>query len=133
MLFRSAVYVETYSPTTLAASKVDALLSSNRVAVRDLFDLYRLAIEMRVDPPTHMLKRLGKDVIAQALADLWPKIDQMTWELARDELLPNLPRQIAEKIDEIEWDAMRMRTEEAVRGWLGLALESTDESTPVSL
>lgn len=113
-----AVYLETYSPQALAATKVDALLAPNREAVRDVFDLFHLAIEMRVDPPTHLLKRLGKDAIAQALADLWPKIETMTWERCKDELLPSLPARAAAEIDEIEWDAMRMRTESAVRGWL---------------
>lgn len=127
---KKAILVESYSPSTLAAAKIDALLSPNRIAVRDLFDLYRLTIEMRVDPPTKLLAKLGKDALAEALVELWPKLEQMTWELAKTELIPNLPKAVADGIDELEWDSMRMRTEEAVRGWLHKAMEACDEGLP---
>lgn len=121
-----AVFIESYSPGAIAAGKVDALLNPNRVEPRDLYDLYKLSIEMRIDPPTHLLKAMGRDFLANGLVELWPKLETMTWELARDELLPNLPRREAAAMDEIEWDNMRMRTEEAIRAWMQLALDEID-------
>lgn len=117
------VFFESFSPTLLAASKTEALLSTNRVAVRDLFDIYHLVVTMRVDPPTHILKKLGPDALAQAMKEVWPKLEMMTWDLACQDLLPSLPRDEAAKLDEGEWDAMRLRTAEAVTDWLQRAMD----------
>lgn len=122
-----AVSMEVYSPQAIAASKVDCLLNPNRVAPRDVYDLYQLIVSMRVDPPVEYLRRLGKDAIAIGMEEVLNKIAGMTWDLARDDLKPYLSMDGQPELTESSWDDMRERTAEMVDGWLKATLQSLDE------
>jgi predicted nucleotidyltransferase component of viral defense system len=125
----TAVFVDAVTPQAMAAGKVDALLAPNRVAVRDLYDLH-LLVAMQVTPKPEALMRRGRDAVAGGLTDLWAKIELMTWEMARDELLPTLPDAVASALDEDAWDDMRLRTGEAVAGWLETAVAACPNPAP---
>lgn len=120
-----AVMLEVYSPTGLAASKVGAFLSPNRMAARDIYDL-NLLITMRVDPPVELLRRLGKDAIVEGLKEVWSKLELMTWDIARNDLKPFLIKEQADLLTEESWDEMRLRTGEAMTAWLRDALETAE-------
>lgn len=123
-----AIMVETYSPTAIAASKVDCLLNPNRAAVRDVFDLNHLVVTMRVDPPIEALRALGKDALVAGLQEIWPKLEVMTWEMAQNDLLPFIPKEAAAGLDEEAWMDMIVRTGETVEGWLRTALEQEENA-----
>jgi predicted nucleotidyltransferase component of viral defense system len=123
------VLIESYSPTAIAAGKVQALASHNRVAPRDIFDLDML-IKMEIRPPVKLLADMGPDALRQILDDLWDKIEAMPYAMARDALIEYLPREVAETFDEQVWDEMRLRTHRAVEVWLKEALEQADALAP---
>ena len=109
--------VEVYAPTTMAASKVQALLSPNRTAARDVWDL-NVLILMRVESPAKLLSGLGADALDRALVELWPKLELLDFELAREQLIPYLPSKVRETLTPEAWDEMRLRVQEHVEKWL---------------
>ncbi len=123
------VLVRTYSASAMAASKVAALLGQNRVAPRDLFDL-DLLVTSEIEPPVGLLARMGEGALEKALTDLWDKVDLMDYAMARDALLDYLPAEEADRLDEGEWETMRLRTAAAVEGWLKEALELARTPAP---
>lgn len=114
-----------YSSSAIAAGKVAALASPNRVAPRDVYDL-DLLISTDVEPPIDLLVGMGRKELQEALAELWPKLDLMTFKLASESLLEYLPREEAAKFDETSWEERRLRTGENVERWLHEALERID-------
>lgn len=118
-----AVSMEVYSPTAIAASKVDCLLNPNRAAPRDVYDLYQLIVKMRVDPPVEFLRSMGRDALALGLKEVWPKITSLNWELARNDLLPYLSLEGEPELTQEVWEDMQLRTSDMVEDWLKQALE----------
>jgi hypothetical protein len=77
-----------------------------------------MLIEMRVEPPVQLLAGMGEEAIEDALSRLWAKLETMNWDLARAELTPYLPDDVAERFGEGGWDEMRLRVGTAVEAWL---------------
>jgi len=118
---QKAVMIDVYSPQAIALAKMDCILNPNRTAPRDIYDLY-LLIKMEVYPPIEILRLRGKDALVEGLKEVWNKIDIMTWDLARQELLPFISAGSLE-ITEESWEEMRTRTGLAVEEWLEEALK----------
>ncbi|MFW6272752.1 MAG: nucleotidyl transferase AbiEii/AbiGii toxin family protein [bacterium] len=116
------ILVDTYSKEALAASKASAFLNPNRVAPRDLYDLH-LLITSEVKPSPKLLAGLGEDEIKRCLEDLWDKIEINNYELFKNEVIPFLPKEVAEKIDYDTYEDMRIRVGEHVEMWLKEAFE----------
>lgn len=108
------VMVDTYSADAMAGAKTIALLSENRLAPRDLWDL-DILITMRAEPPPHMIDHLRTERARQALFD---KLDTMSWKLFREEVLPTLPAGVAEALDQDAFEEMKIRVALAVEKWL---------------
>jgi predicted nucleotidyltransferase component of viral defense system len=112
-------WVDIYDEPTLTATKIAALLG--REAPRDVYDLDLL--KSTSDPP-------GSEIIAWAIkrtdttgrrpAEIaWTHLDALSWERFQTELADALPPEVAERIDEAEWVAMKLRVGEYVEGLLG--------------
>ncbi|AOG03085.1 nucleotidyl transferase AbiEii/AbiGii toxin family protein [Bosea sp. RAC05] len=121
--------VEVYAPATMAASKVQALLAPNRTAARDLWDL-NVLIMMRVETPAPLLAGLGAEGLDRALAELWPKLELLDYDLAKVQLTPYLPAAAVEQLTEEVWDEMRLRVQEHVEKWLREARDLAAGASP---
>lgn len=116
-------WVDIYDEPVLIATKLAALLG--REVPRDVYDLDLLSGTGR--SPDAALVRwaieraglTGEDPIAT----LWAHLDALTWARFQAELAPALPAEISERVDELEWTAMKLRVgeyvEELLRGVAG--------------
>ena len=105
------VYVGVYDEQALTDNKVAALLDERRTAPRDIYDL-ELLLARGVCPTAQAIQGLGGTVTL--LARINEKFDLMGWPLFRDQVLPTLPRDIQEHIDEEEYLAMKIRLLESL-------------------
>lgn len=109
------VNIDVYDAESIAASKVFALASDNRVAPRDLYDL-DLLIKMDVRP-SHDLFVSVPDSSALIKAT-WNKIESMTWDHFAREVLPYIPDSAKSRMDESQFDSMRISVGSAIEKWL---------------
>jgi predicted nucleotidyltransferase component of viral defense system len=120
------VKVQVLDSQAIAVTKVLALTDPKRMAPRDLYDLHVL-IEANVQEPAHLLAALpnASERLPQAMAELWPKIESMTYGLFRTDVVPYLPANVANVIDENVFDDMRLAVGTNVEKWLKAASEKT--------
>lgn len=120
------VKVQVLDSQAIAVTKVLALTDPKRMAPRDLYDLHVL-IEAKVDDPTHLLLSLPEAGVRlpQAMAELWPKIEAMTYEQFKSDVIPYLPDNVAKAIDEDAFEDMRLQVGTSVEKWLKAATESS--------
>lgn len=100
-------WVDIYAGPALIASKLAALLP------RDVYDLDLL--KDAVDPPDAKLLAWAVERAGTAddpVAVLWAHLDALSWDRVQAELLDALPDRIAERVDEAEWTAMKLRVGE---------------------
>lgn len=118
------VKVQVLDSQAIALTKVLALTDPNRLAPRDLFDLHVL-IEAQVNDPTRLFAGLpnARERLPRAIADLWPKIEAMTYAQFMSDVVPNLPDGVAKAIDEDAFDDMRLKVGASVEKWLRGATE----------
>lgn len=95
---------------------------------RDLFDLHVL-IEAEVPDRSSLLSNLANAParLVQGLAELWPKIEAMTYAQFRSEVVPYLPAAVATAIDEASFDEIRLKVGENVEKWLRAATDSPED------
>lgn len=119
------VKVQVLDSQAIAVTKVLALTDPNRLAPRDIFDLHVL-IEAQVNDPTHLFASLpnARERLPRAIADLWPKIEAMTYAQFRSDVVPSLPDSVAKAIDEDVFDDMRLKVGASVEKWLIAATEA---------
>jgi len=114
-------WVDIYDDAALAATKLAALLG--RGAARDVYDIDLL---MNAD------ERPGPVLVAWAVERaaiedrspvdaLWAQLNGLTWARYQDELRDSLPADVADRIDEDEWTAMKLRVGEYAEGLLETA------------
>lgn len=120
------VKVRVLDSQAIAVTKVLALTDPKRMAPRDLYDLHVL-IEAKVDDPTHLLLSLPEAGVRlpQAMAELWPKIEAMTYEQFKNDVIPYLPDNVAKAIDEDAFEDMRLQVGTSVEKWLKAATEAS--------
>lgn len=118
------VKVQVLDSEAIAVTKVLALTDPKRMAPRDLYDLHVL-IQANVKEPAHLLASLpdASERLPQAMVELWPKIEAMTFEQFRNEVIPYLPAEVARAIDEDVFDDMRLEVGSNVEKWLKAASE----------
>ena len=115
----------------LAAAKTLALVSHNRVAPRDLFDLAFL-IRSEVTPPIDILAQQSTEELQRLIDELWPRIEQMDWDRFRIEVLEYIAPADRAKITEKDYENMRLQVGDTVTDWLDQAMEkSTSRSKGV--
>jgi predicted nucleotidyltransferase component of viral defense system len=117
--FNARTPIQVLSSQAIAVSKVFALTATNRVAVRDLFDLHVL-IEANVEDPSGALSAVpdAASRIGASREELWPKIEMMTYKQFRQEVIPFLPTATANAMDEQTFEDLRMSVWERVDRWL---------------
>ena len=113
----SGALVDVYSAGLIALNKVDALLSPNRVAPRDVWDLHVLVIA-EIKPPMKLLASLGEDALKEATITLWDKLEMMDHAMAVEQLAPFLGREDNASLDKESWDEMRLTVGTRVQEWL---------------
>lgn len=118
------VKVQVLDSQAIAVTKVLALTDPKRMAPRDLYDLHVL-IEANVEEPAQLLAALPNagERLPQAVAELWPKIEAMSYEQFRADVIPYLPPNVAAAIDENAFDDMRLSVGTNVEKWLKAASE----------
>ncbi len=107
--------VHTYTHAMLAASKVLAVMSDNRNVPRDVYDLRDLIFAQA--NPVDILRGLPTEAVGYMRADVVSKLALITFDQAREELLPYLPPAIAAEIDQATWDAWTLDVAESIDGW----------------
>lgn len=111
-------WVDLYDDATLIATKLAALLG--REAPRDVYDL-DLLLDTGASPSPEQvvwaIERAGVDPDT-ARAVLWSRLDALDWDRFVNELRDVLPPAVAERIDENEWTAMKLRVGEYVEALL---------------
>lgn len=117
----SPFVVRVYTPVAMAAGKVNALLSDNRSVPRDVYDLYDF-VQQGVDPSPLWIAHLPQEVLQRKRDAVWAKIDGIRFDQAFDELLPYIPPNLRETIDEPRWDSMRTDVAAHVDQWLEVAI-----------
>lgn len=120
------VKVQVLDSQAIAVTKVLALTDPHRMAPRDLYDLHVL-IEANVEEPAYLLASLpnAAERLPQAMAELWPKIESMTFSQFQNDVSPYLPAGISAAINEESFDDMRLQVGENVEKWLKAATSVT--------
>jgi hypothetical protein len=117
--------VQVLDSQAIAVTKVLALTDPNRMAPRDLYDLHVL-IQANVEEPAVLLAAMPNagDRLPQAMAELWPKIESMSYEQFRADVVPYLPPNVAAAVNENAFDDMRLAVGTNVEKWLQAASEA---------
>jgi predicted nucleotidyltransferase component of viral defense system len=113
--------VRVYSAAAMAGGKVNALLSENRSAPRDVYDLFDLT-EQRADPVPLWIQRIPRETLEARRPQVMQKIDLITFDFADTELLPYIAPDIRAGIDAARWDEVRVRVADSVDQWFGRAI-----------
>lgn len=114
--------VETYSNDALAAMKVAAVMSDARNVPRDLYDLHDLATA-GADPSRLLAQRSPLARLQGIKAQALSKLELITYAQARDELLPYLPADIRDALNEDRWLEYTLQVGAAIKGWAAGALQ----------
>lgn len=111
--------VAAYTHDMLAATKVAAIMSPNRNVPRDIYDLHDLAASM---PEQLLGDMFERDILQQWKNGVLPKMVGITFDQARDELLPYLPPDLRALITPAAWEDMALVVAGRVEQWLADAL-----------
>ena len=119
------VMVQVLDSQAIAVTKILALTDPVRMASRDLYDL-NVLIVAEVDDPAHLLALLpnAAERLPQAMVELWPKIEAMTYEQFRSDVIPYLPLDVANAIDEARFEDMQLTVGANVEKWLRAGAEA---------
>lgn len=93
--------------------------------------LVRDALQTRllVDPgPLLAQMPDAKQRLPLIMAELWPKIEAMSYEQFRTDVVPYLPTEVGQAIDSEAFDAMRVDVGVAVEGGLQTAAAAAPEA-----
>lgn len=111
--------VDTYSHPMLAASKVMAVMSANRNVPRDVYDLNDL---LTADPVAILAQRNHPAELQQILSTVLDKVCAIDFQQAQQELLPYIPQDQREAMNQERWDEMTLNVAQAIQRWVGSAL-----------
>ena len=113
--------IESYTGNMLAAQKIGAAMSAARNAPRDIYDLFDL-MTAGVDPAPSLTEQPASK-IAALRGGVLAKLDLVTFNHAREELLPYLPPATRETIDAERWMEYVLHVAEAIERWVEAALD----------
>ncbi len=122
--------IESYSANMLAAMKVGAVLAPARNVPRDICDLFDLAgaganpSEILAEQPSAKISALRGGALA--------KLEGISFDMAREQLLPYLPPAVRDTIDDGRWTEMVLRVAAAMETWVqeALALQAPADVRP---
>jgi hypothetical protein len=107
--------VNAYTHDMLAANKVSAAMSPNRNVPRDIFDLNDLA---QAAPQGLLAEMFERRVLNAWRAQLFDKLAAVSFEQARDELMPYLEPRRREALTRSAWEEMTLHVATVVDRWL---------------
>lgn len=113
--------ITAYTHDMLAASKVLAVMSTNRNVPRDIFDLNDLA---GAQPQGILRRRLERQTLEAIKQGAMEKICAIDYAQAQLELLPYIPHDLRENINRFTWEDMALGVAENVQRWVTEALAS---------
>lgn len=113
--------IETWSADMLAAMKVGAALSPTRNVPRDIHDLFDLLTAGA--NPSAILAEQPASRISALRGTVLSKLAPVSFDMAREELLPYLPPAERAAIDDNRWTDMVLRVADAIEGWVQAALD----------
>lgn len=111
-------HVSVYDAPTLIATKIAALLG--REVPRDVYDLDLLHAQNPAPSRKQMSWAIERAGLEPAIAreTLWQHLEALDWNRFETELLGSLSEDAAERMDENEWAAMKLRVGEYVEARL---------------
>lgn len=112
--------VTTYSHAMLAASKVMAVMSANCNVPRDVYDLNDL---LTVDPVPILAGRIPPAELREIKDNVLDKVCAIGFDQARQELLPYIPPDQRDALNQARWDEMTLNVAQALQKWATHALE----------
>lgn len=116
--------VTAYTHDMLAATKLAAVMSPNRNVPRDIYDLHDLAAAV---PQQWLGNLFRRDVLLRWADELLSKVCSISFDQARDELLPYLPSDLRASITKTEWESMTLAVASRAGEWLAGALQQAQE------
>lgn len=120
--------IESYTADMLAAMKTAAALAPVRNVPRDIHDLFDLA-GGGADPSTILAE--SATVKLQALrGSALAKLESISFDMAREELLPYLPPAVRASLDETRWLEMVLQVAEKIEAWVQAALALQESTQP---
>lgn len=100
--------------------KVAAVMSDRRNAPRDIYDLYDL---LRAGAnPVSLLAKQDFDLLEHTRQTALSKLERIGFDLAREELLPYLPKSERDALTEDRWIAYTLVVGEAIERWTAAAM-----------
>lgn len=115
-------------PAQMALGKLAALMADGRDKPRDLFDLHIL-ISTQVEPSPALREWLDRrmaetgESLEDVIESLWAKVESMTYDRARDEVLDYIDPALAERFDETYWGQLQLEVAQRAEAWLRAAGE----------
>lgn len=116
----------TYTHEMLAASKVMAVMSANRNVPRDVYDLNDLVM---VAPEAILSTRISREELLGINASVLDKVCSIDFALAQQELLPYIPPDQRDALNQERWEEMTLNVAQTVQKWATLALRLDTDST----
>jgi predicted nucleotidyltransferase component of viral defense system len=113
--------VESYSNDVLAAMKIAAAMSDARNAPRDVYDLNDL-IAAQANPAAILASRSTQEALERIKTNAHDKLELIDFNLAREELLPYLPKDIRETLTEYQWFENTLTVSAAIVRWCDEAI-----------
>jgi len=121
------ILVDAYDDSAMCASKVRCLLSENRFAVRDIFDLDVL-IQAKCQPSPEMFDNIENP--EQSIRDMWDKIETMNFREFQTQVGPTLPKAYSSRFSESMYEDMRIRVGTEVEKWIKQSKKSIKSKSP---
>lgn len=115
----------TYTHEMLAASKVMAVMSTNRNVPRDVYDLGDL---MTVGPEAILSVRISREELQRINVDVLDKVCSIDFALAQQELLPYIPPDQRDALNPVRWEEMTLNVAQKVQKWATRALRLATDS-----
>jgi predicted nucleotidyltransferase component of viral defense system len=116
--------VSTYTHDMLAASKVLAAMSENRSVPRDIYDLNDL---LGADPASLLRSMVGKEYLLEIKERALQKLGLIKFEQAVNELMPYIPREERESLNQDVWQEITLRVADQIEAW---AISAMQEAPP---
>jgi len=116
----SGVKIQVLDSQAIAVTKIMALTDPRRMAPRDMYDLFVL-IKAEIQEPSVLLSSLPAERLQEAINELWPKLELMTFKQFSNEVIPFLPGIVASSFTEESFAEMQLTVGERVQMWLEAA------------
>jgi predicted nucleotidyltransferase component of viral defense system len=121
--------VESYTNDVLAAMKLAAAMSDARNAPRDVYDLQDL-IAAQANPVAILASRSAVQALAQIRANALAKLELISFEMAREELLPYLPSDVRDMLTRDRWIEHTLTVGTAIENWCDEAIAALQDGNP---